>query len=144
MWTKAPYQPEQTWGFVLKALLMGGKRKQPTRINWDIAPHRDRLTKSWTNKTDLYRAEESFTRFCTRNHINRIVLKRYMDRLASGEPAKKWGRPTLLSHDVMRHICEGIIYLFLLSGCLLVCCLYACHKVIRVFNAKLFTMFCSN
>ena len=98
----------------IEGVIAAARQKQSTtRINWDIAPHRelrDRLAKSWTNKTDLYREGESFTRFCKRTHINRIVLKRYIDRVAAGEPAKKRGRPTLLSRDVMRHICEGIVF----------------------------------
>ena len=91
-------------------LLATARRTQVTRVNWDSpknAALRERIRKSWESKSDLYKQGDSFSKFCVRNAINRHVLLRYMKRKESGEPAKKRGRKTLLSMDVMRHLCEG-------------------------------------
>ena len=87
------------------------KRTKQSRINWDRpdnAEYRERLVTSWKTKTDLYRVGDSFCRFCKRNGIDRLVLLRYMKRIDAGDPPKKRGRKTLLSEDVMTHICEGL------------------------------------
>jgi hypothetical protein len=59
------------------------KQVATVRINWDIEPHkayRERLATSWMTKTDLWRANESFTTFCVRTGISRSVLKRFMEK----------------------------------------------------------------
>ena len=88
-----------------------GQRKKKARKNWDSpenAPVRERLFASWENKNDLCERGEAFTRFCIHNGISKQVMYRYIKWKRNNEPERnKRGRPTLLSLDVMRHICEG-------------------------------------
>ena len=93
-------------GAVAQATTSGQKK---TRINWDKEPHqshRERLAESWRKKNDLYNGEDSFARFCKRNGIARQVLSRFLEREKNTTSGQR-GRPTFLSKDVMRHICEG-------------------------------------
>ena len=86
------------------------RRTKPTRVNWESPGKkeaRDRMAQSWLNKKDQYQKGDSFRRFCDRCGIHENVLRRYLKRLENNEPAKKRGRKTLLTEDVMRHICEG-------------------------------------
>ena len=93
------------------------------RTNWDTpanAARRKRYADSWTSESDLYRQGESFQHFCDRLAIDRNVLRRYIAlkysapaTAAVARPTRGRGRPSLLSESVMRHICEGLILLFL-------------------------------
>ena len=95
----------------LEGIIAAAKREgKAKRTNWDISPNkqlREKLARSWLEKKDLYEHGDSFQRFCNRNAINRHVLSRYLQNQAAGIQPKKRGRPTLLAHDVMMHLCEG-------------------------------------
>ena len=55
--------------------------------------------------------------FCTRNAIPRQVLHRFLRHLKSGEEKKRRGRPSLLSVDVMIHLCERTFFFSVLVYC---------------------------
>ena len=80
------------------------------RINWDLpenAKRRTLLADAWEDKTEpYYQAGDSFTKFCKSNGIDRGVLSRFIKRRKDEQPPKKRGRPSLLSEDVWRHLCE--------------------------------------
>ena len=85
------------------------RNKKLTRTNWDTPENsalRERLANSWENRNDLFTEGESFGRFCIRNAIDRNVLLRFMQRRKAKMPPQKRGRPTLLSLNVMEHLCE--------------------------------------
>ena len=96
----------------LDGVIAAAKRAGPkTRINWDKpenAKLRLRLAIAWEQKNDVYQEGDSFTRFCTRNCINRKVIERFIARRKIGQPPKKRGRAPLLSVDVQKHLCEGM------------------------------------
>ena len=97
---------QSTLDGTIAALKRAGPRR---RTNWDReqnAAIRARLADAWEDKNDLYEQGESFNKFCTRNGIDRNVLRRFLDNRKRGDPPKKRGRPTLLSEDVMRHLAE--------------------------------------
>ena len=100
----------------LEGVVAKGLRGKSVRTNWDVGESRAlraRLAQSWLSKSDLFdNPEDSFQRFCQKNGIPRNVLRRYLDKKKAGESPKKRGRPTLLSEDVMRHICEGFSMLY--------------------------------
>ena len=94
-------------------------------INWDTPRnkvYRNRIAKSWTTRTDIYREGDSFKRFCTRTVIDRGVLSRFLkNKYKQNVPEKKRGRRTLLPMSVMRHICEGA---FMCMMCLRIILIY--------------------
>ena len=80
-----------------------------SRINWDTPENkrrRERIANSWSQKGDLYRAGESFARYCARVGIHEGSLRRFL-KADGAYVTKKRGRKTLLTESVMRHICEG-------------------------------------
>ena len=94
----------------MAGLVQMHSRTTLSRTNWDKpenAELRMRLAESWVEKKDLYRAGETFYRFCMRNGIDRNVLSRFIARQKQGIPPKKRGRKTILSEDVIKHLCEG-------------------------------------
>ena len=94
-------------------------QQKAKRTNWDVEPnlsYRARLATSWMVQVDKWRPNESFNGFCVRNGIDRMVLKRYIDKIRSAGPnfksekhINKRGPKTTLSESAMRHLCEGII-----------------------------------
>lgn len=88
------------------------RKKGLTRINWDKEPNfsfRDKLATSWMTKTDLWRPNEPFTRFCLRSGIDRAVLRRYITKIENekNKRGRKRGRKPTLTPSIMRHLCEG-------------------------------------
>lgn len=112
-------------GVIAKCL----RQKKATRENWDKGANkvlREKLAQSWLNKNDAYKDGETFERFVKRNGIPRNCLRRYLAKKKAGEAPKKRGRPTLLSEDVMRHICESLFvpcFAFINQLDCLFCCL---------------------
>ena len=99
----------------MEGLVAMNSRKKSRRTNWDKpenAALRTKLAESWLGKKELYRAGETFCRFCERNGIDRNVLSRFIARKNTGVAPKKRGRPTKLSEDVIRHLCEGWYWVF--------------------------------
>ena len=75
---KAKAQLEAT----LEGCIESEKNKSKTRINWDLpenAARRQKIANSWTCKNDLYRAGDSYHRFCNRCDISRTVLTRFLE-----------------------------------------------------------------
>ena len=112
----------------LDGMLAGAQRASPKkRTNWDTpenAKIREQIADYWESQTGTYVEGDSFRRFCQRNNIDRMVLGRYIERRKSGIKAKKRGRPTLLSYDVMKHLCEGLHnFCFVVFVCLLLACM---------------------
>ena len=109
---KAKAQLEAT----LEGCIESEKNKSKTRINWDLpenAARRQKIANSWTCKNDLYRAGDSYHRFCNRCDISRTVLTRFLEKqeyeAKHGKQEKRGrGKPTLLPESVMRHVCEGL------------------------------------
>ena len=96
----------------LEGMLARAKRdkNKSKRTNWDTpanAELRERIARSWINKNDLYQKGESFVKFCTRTGISRTVLIRFLQRRKDSKAQTKRGRPSFLTDDQMRHICEG-------------------------------------
>ena len=114
------------------------KSQPKKRTNWDTpenAKVRNKIADDWEKKEGKYIEGDSFRHFCIRNNIDRKVLKRFLDRRKAGEKPKKRGRPTLLSYDVMLHLCEGdvdiyfvcvLLYILFYIFCIIyfVCVLY--------------------
>ena len=102
----------------LEGTIATARRGNSTRVNWDTdvnAKLRERMASSWLTKSDMYKDDDSFTRFCDRVGIHTNTLRRYLNKLKAGDvQPKKRGRPTLLSESVMRHICEGSFCFYLL------------------------------
>ena len=95
-------------------------KNHATRTNWDKEPHfslRQRVADSWILKNDLWIKGEPLRKFCERTNVSRPVLCRYLPKrkkeLKTGisEKPSKRGRKTHLSESVMRHICEGELYI---------------------------------
>ena len=81
------------------------------RINWDSPKYfelRKRFADSWTDKNDLFKEGESFTKYVKRCDIDRNVLKRYMKGKYITDREIARDRKTLLPVHVMRHLIEGI------------------------------------
>ena len=95
----------------LAGLIAKEKRTMNTiqkRVNWAVSPWKEqlaRLKKSWINKNDLFKDGMTFNNFCERNGVSYSVMRRYL----KNPTKKKRGRKTLLSEDVMLHLCEGML-----------------------------------
>jgi hypothetical protein len=100
----------------LEGMLARAKRDSDSkqkRTNWDTpvnAALRERIARSWINKNDFYKKGESFVKFCTRCGISRTVLLRFLQKPKDNDgQSKNRGRPSFLTEDQMRHICEGLL-----------------------------------
>lgn len=96
-------------GFVAREKREQSKQK---RTNWDKpanAAMRERIARSWVHKNDLYNKGESFQKFYRRCGISRAVLIRFLSKPKDcDQQSKSRGRPSFLSKDQMRHVCEGL------------------------------------
>ena len=116
---------EDEWEGQVAAEAHKPREHRAKRINWDKEPsfgYRDMLATSWMTKTDLWRAGESFSKFCVRTGIDRKVLSNYIKKIQAGvdvqKKGKKRGRKPTLTPSVMHHLCEGIyIYNAIYNAC---------------------------